>query len=438
MSARRILLTSGLLLLLAERSAAQDLDLKLQNDRATFKNSPAWIYDNLPAAIAAATRSHKPLLVVFRCIPCKPCQKFDDDVARRDPIIKDLLDEFVCVRIPQANDMDLAHFQFDYDLSFAVFFMDADLTTYGRFGTRSERAEVEDISLEGLKKAMVESLRIHRNRGALATALLGKQPKAPRFKSPRDYPGIAARFQDTAEGAGISARSCIHCHQVRDAERRTFRSAGQRFPESLIYPYPDPSVVGLKLSPTEMATIEKVESGSPADRAGLKPGDEIVALDGQPLLSIADVQWVLHNSPDAAILKAQVRRDGKIISLALSLAAHWRRGNISWRTTTWPLREMGFGGMKLENLKDDERSLARIESGQMALKIVYLFEYGDRIAAKRAGLRKGDIILSVDNKTERMTESELLDYTLGKRAGETVTVSFLRDGTKSAVTYALP
>ena len=76
---------------------------------------------------------HQPLMVVFRCIPCEACQKFDDDVARRDPIIRDLLDEFVCVRIVQANTIDLAHFQYDFDLSFAVLFINSDQTIYGRF-----------------------------------------------------------------------------------------------------------------------------------------------------------------------------------------------------------------------------------------------------------------------------------------------------------------
>ena len=207
----------AVLILTADRSSAQDLDLQLRNDRAAFNRSSAWIYDDLASGIAVARQSHKPLLVVLRCIPCRACQKFDDDVARRDPKIRDLLDEFVCIRVPQANNLDLTHFQFDFDLSFAVFFMDSDLTIYGRFGARSERPEVEDISLEGLRKAMAEALRIHRHRGAFMKALQGKQAKPSKFKTAKDYPGIAARFQVAGADAAITAKSCIHCHQIRDA-----------------------------------------------------------------------------------------------------------------------------------------------------------------------------------------------------------------------------
>ena len=51
------------------------------------------------------------------------------------------MDEFVCVRLVQANALDLTLFQFDYDLTFAVFFMNTDRTIYGRYGTRSERKD---------------------------------------------------------------------------------------------------------------------------------------------------------------------------------------------------------------------------------------------------------------------------------------------------------
>jgi hypothetical protein len=47
--------------------------------------------------------------------------------------------QFVCVRIVQANALDLALFQFDFDLTFAAFFMNADKTIYGRYGTRSSQ-----------------------------------------------------------------------------------------------------------------------------------------------------------------------------------------------------------------------------------------------------------------------------------------------------------
>src|SRR5207237_6953979 len=104
---RTLILAAGLPLLASSWLPAQDRRTKVLNDRKAFEGSQDWIYNDLAKGIRAAQETHKPLMVVFRCIPCEACQEFDDDVARRDPIIRDLLDEFVCVRIVQANTMDL-------------------------------------------------------------------------------------------------------------------------------------------------------------------------------------------------------------------------------------------------------------------------------------------------------------------------------------------
>ena len=164
-----------------------------------------------------------------------------------------------------------------------------------------------------------------------------------------------------------------------------------------------------------------------------------MALDGQPLLSIADVQWVLHNAASTATLAAQVRRNGASIPLSMSLEPGWRRGNISWRTTTWPLREMGFGGMKLETLKDEERQQAGLTRDQMALKITYLFEYGEKIAAKRARVEEGRhhrLVRRKGSADDRVRAARIRPR--AEAPGDRVTVTLLRDGTRKTVSYPLP
>ena len=41
-----------------------------------------WIDNELPEGILAAKGENKPLVVVFRCIPCEACLESDDDVER--------------------------------------------------------------------------------------------------------------------------------------------------------------------------------------------------------------------------------------------------------------------------------------------------------------------------------------------------------------------
>ncbi|WP_406694104.1 Trx7/PDZ domain-containing (seleno)protein [Singulisphaera sp. Ch08] len=435
---RPLLLTLGVLIVATQPIIAQDRETKVRNDRKSFETSKDWVYNNLDEGLRIAKESGKPMFVIFRCIPCEACQEFDDDVASRDPMIRDLMDQFVCVRIVQANTIDLSHFRFDFDQSFAAFLMDSNLTIYGRFGTRSDRKETEDISLTGLRKAMEAALRMHANAKAIKPSLAGKQVRPTEYKTPLDYPSLAARFGSKLNYEGNVVKSCMHCHQVREAERSVYRAAGKPIPDEVLYPYPDPAVLGLTMNPQEMATVEKVAAGSTAERAGLKPGDQIVALDGQPLLSIADLQWVLHNTAATAQLAADVKREGAEQKIRLDLPEGWRRGNISWRVTTWDLRRMGFGGMIVVDTTDEERQAAKIAPDRMALRVKFVGAFGEHAVAKNAGIRKDDIIVGFDGLEANMTESQLLAYAVQKKQpGDQVAVTVLRDGKRETRTITL-
>lgn len=419
-------------------AVAQDRDTKVRQDREAFADSQEWIYNDLEAGLRAAAAADKPLLVVFRCIPCEACQEFDDQVARRDPQVRDLMEQFICVRIVQANTIDLTRFQFDFDQSFAAFLMRADKTIYGRFGTRSKHEESRDITLEGLRKSLAAALEMHRNYTKVQPQLAGKQVGQVRYKTPGDYPSLSGKYGAKLDYQGRVAASCMHCHQIRDAERLAYRTAGEPIPDKVLYPYPNPAVLGLTMDPRQMARVERVAANSPAERAGLRPGDDILTLEGQPLVSIADIQWVLHNAPPAGQLAAEVWRQGKQLTLSLTLDDEWRRDDISWRATTWDLRRMGLGGLLLEELADDERTRAGLAADAMALRVKHLGEYGEHAVALRAGFRKGDILIAFDGRRDRATESQLLAHAVQqKRPGDKVSATVLRDGKRQRLQFVL-
>jgi S1-C subfamily serine protease len=285
---------------------------------------------------------------------------------------------------------------------------------------------------------MKAALGMHLDYGAVKSRLAGKQVRQTRFKTPSDYPSLSGKYGEKLDYEGKPAKSCMHCHQIREAERLVHRTANEPIPDAVLFPYPDPSVLGLKLDPKEMATVESVLPGTAADRARMRAGDQVLTLAGQPLLSIADLQWVLHQAPASTKLQAQVRRNGKAADLTLELSPGWRRGDISWRATTWDLRRMALGGLRLEEISDTERAKAKLTGDVLALRVVHVGEYGEHAAAKRAGVRKGDIVVAFDGREARMTESELLAHGVqGRRPGDQVTVVVLRDGERKALTFAL-
>jgi serine protease Do len=60
---------------------------------------------------------------------------------------------------------------------------------------------------------------------------------------------------------------------------------------------------------------------SPASRAGLRPGDLLASLGGEPTRSVGDVQRYLGRAPTGSRIEATVIRGGRRLSLAVVLAA---------------------------------------------------------------------------------------------------------------------
>ena len=116
---------------------------------------------------------------------------------------------------------------------------------YGRFGTRSHRTEwVGDVSVAGMARALEGALELHANYPDNRDALAGKRGPQPRFATPEKYPSLAERYTDTLNYEGNVVQSCIHCHQIGDAERDLYRTSGRPIPETVLYPHPHPKVVG--------------------------------------------------------------------------------------------------------------------------------------------------------------------------------------------------
>jgi serine protease Do len=437
----RIFLTVTAILLIAISSvSAQEKktrDQKVREDREKVTSEGFWIYNNLPHAYDVAKKTGKPLLVVLRCIPCEECVKLDDELVDRDPVLRPLLQEFVCVRIVSTNGLDLTLFQYDTDQSFAVFMLNADRTIYGRFGTRSHRTDwVGDVSLKGLADALTGALELHKDYPSNAAALKSKTGPAPLFQHPEDFPALKDKFTNSLNYEGDVAKSCIHCHQIGDAVLDYYRAKGEVIPATVLNPYPHPKSMGLILDPDHRATVKSVQPNSIAAASGFQPGDNIVSVQGQPLLSMADLQWVLHlTSPDGGNLKAIVNRDGTPAEVTMSLPTKWRElDDISWRVSSWGLRRMVTGGMVLTPVGDDERGKNGIPSQGMALLVKHVGQYGPHAAAKNAGFQKDDIVVTYDGQSDLLTDSDVLRYgVMQHKPGDEVELEVIRGGARRSL-----
>jgi hypothetical protein len=373
-----------------------------------MENDARWIYNDWKKGFEQAKWEGKPLLVVLRCVPCLACAGIDASVLN-EPDLQPLLDKFVCVRVINANALDLSLFQVDFDLSFSTIFFNGDGTVYGRFGSWTHQKAPQDKTTAGFKKAMEAALALHKNYPANKAELAGKQGEPLPFKDPLQIPELAGKYKRELDWQGKVVQSCVHCHMVGEAVRSYYRAETRHIPAEWIYPWPAPETIGLTLAPEDIARVKEVAPDSIASKAGIKPGDELTKINGQPLTSIADVSWTLHRAPESGTLDAIVFRSGEERPLKLDLPLGWRlKSDISGRAGTWGMRGMALGGLLLEDLSADERAKRNLPNGSMALLVKYAGEYGLHAAAKKAGFRKDDVIVSLDENEREITESELI------------------------------
>ena len=420
-------------------SPTQDKD-KLREALKDTDLVGTWIYDDLDAGIAEAKKSGKPLLVTLRCVPCVSFKTFDRQVrTREDAELAALMEKFVCVRLVQAYGMDLSLFQFDMDLNWTVVFLNADRTIYGRYGSKAgERGKAERVTIEGFRKALEAALDFHKGYPANKKEFEGKTGAAPEWKTPEMIPEMK-RWPNAVPADGSRPR-CIHCHMTHEAELWTLRGTKQPVPDTVLWPYPMPDLVGLLLDLKERATVKSVAEGSPAEKGGFKAGDSIRKLGGQPILSVADVQWVLQTAKEPCTIDAELDREGKPAKASIALVEGWRRkDDFTWRTQVWRMRHQFLGTSPLEVLPSAEREKQGVD-GALALRIKgfapdFVKEKNKEAAQK---LQKDDIIVEVDGRKDLTGEAGLLGYLFLKKPGESAELTVLRGGKPQKIQITIP
>ncbi|MBI5833669.1 MAG: PDZ domain-containing protein [Armatimonadetes bacterium] len=379
-----------------------------------------WIYDDLPAATAQAKASGQPLLVALRCVPCPAAIKLDAALTHPSPELEAVEKQFVCVRVVKNQGLDQRIFQFDGDNSLVLFFLNADGTIYGRYGSRNGNAGNSDnlLSEAAARRAMERALVLHRAYPGNKAQLAGKRGPAPEYALPEQIPGLTDRAVEP-----VTRKACIHCHMIRERQITNKYNAGT-LKASDLFVYPLPDNIGLKIAVDDGRRVEQVAAGSPAAKAGLAAGDELLTLNGQPLTSVADMQWVLNALPEESTLTAQARRGAATLDFKLALSGPWRESDLGWRSSTWAgLRH----GLLTVPLTAEERQALGVADGSLALAVKQMYGNAAQVLPK-AGLKTRDVIVSVGDKARALTESQFLVHlrtTYGP--GDPVKVTVLRD-----------
>jgi serine protease Do len=143
----------------------------------------------------------------------------------------------------------------------------------------------------------------------------------------------------------------------------------------------------LKLKEARGAVVTDVTDGSPAEKAGLKPGDVVLSVDGHAVEDSADLAHrIATKGPDTTV-DLDVLRDGSEKTLSVAL------GTFPESTEA---AESGSGetlGLTIHSLTPDLAQSLGIDSSAHGV-VVMRVEPGSQ--ADSAGLQERDVILSVD------------------------------------------
>ena len=145
-----------------------------------------------------------------------------------------------------------------------------------------------------------------------------------------------------------------------------------------------------KLDSPDGALVRSVDRGSAADKAGLKSGDVIRKVNGQPVIAGGDLSAIVAVAKPGDKLALDVWRDGKIVQLNATLASASDKPDATDRDNLASNDNGAKLGLALRPLDPMEKRQSGIPSG------LVIEDAGG--AAQMAGVQPGDVLLSVNGK----------------------------------------
>ena len=170
------------------------------------------------------------------------------------------------------------------------------------------------------------------------------------------------------------------------------------------------------------ALISAVEPGSPAEKAGLKSGDVVLAVNGKEIERLSELSGTIAATKPGSNARLQVWREGKSRDIDVKVAELMEQKVAAVTSGGGESQTSAKLGLTVRELGPDERAQLKTEGGLVVQNVTG--------AAARAGIQPGDVILAF-NDTPLKSVEQLTN--LMKKTDKTVALLIQRDANRMYV-----
>jgi serine protease Do len=145
---------------------------------------------------------------------------------------------------------------------------------------------------------------------------------------------------------------------------------------------------------TDGVLVSSVNDAGPADKAGIRDGDIITAIDNQPVTRSDDLRLRVALSDPGAKLRFDIFRDGKTMSKVVSIGELEPDAVASASGDETPMQQDDLGA-ELRTLTPDLAAQLELDSSVRGVLVMNVDQFS---VAWNSGLRRGDVITRVGDQ----------------------------------------
>jgi serine protease Do len=180
----------------------------------------------------------------------------------------------------------------------------------------------------------------------------------------------------------------------------------------------------LKLDRATGALVGDVTPASPADKAGLKSGDVITQLNGQPIEDTSQLKLRVTETTPGSQVHLVVNRNGESKAFDVTLGSVPENKVAKASESNGEARREALGGVSVTDLDQNTRAELKIPQNVQGAVIT---QVAPDSAAYEAGLRTGDVITELNRQPVKNAQDAVAE-TEKQRTNETLVKVWTKEG----------